>query len=137
MPADCQPAGPIAIPYARLLKVLKSTKAQSVTLEPLADFWIRLRLGDLNVKIQGWDPDSIPPIPAVQPDAWRGRIAIAEFNRMAARIRFAASADEVRYNLCAVCLERKTDGGLRMAATDGHRLSYADSAQPWSFQSHC
>jgi DNA polymerase-3 subunit beta len=63
----------------------------------------------------------------VQPDAWRGSIAIAEFNRMAARTRFAASADEARYNLCAVCLERKLDGSLRMAATDGHRLSYADS----------
>lgn len=127
IPADGQPAEPIAIPYARLLKVLKSTKAQSVTLEPLTDFWVRLRLGDLNVKIQGWDPTTIPPIPAVQPDAWRGRIAIAEFNRIAARTRFAASPDQARYNLCAVYLERKPDGGLRMAATDGHRLSYADS----------
>ena len=126
-PADCQPAGAIAIPYARLLKVLKSTKAQSVMLEPLADFWVRLRLGDLSVKIQGWDPATIPPIPAVQPDAWRGRIGIAEFNRMAGRTRFAASPDQARYNLCAVYLERKPDGGLRMAATDGHRLSYADS----------
>jgi DNA polymerase-3 subunit beta len=127
IPGDCQPAGAIAVPYAPLLKVLKSTKAQSVTLEPLADFWVRLRLGDLNVKIQGWDPDSIPPIPPVQPDAWRGRIAITEFNRMAARTRFAASPDQARYNLCAVCLERKSNGGLRMAATDGHRLSYADT----------
>jgi hypothetical protein len=38
IPDDCQPANAIAIPYARLLKVLKSTKAQSVTLEPLAEF---------------------------------------------------------------------------------------------------
>jgi DNA polymerase III subunit beta len=127
IPADCQPAGAIAIPYARLLKILKATKAQSVTFEPLTDFWVRLRLGELSVRIQGWDPDSIPPIPAVQPDAWRGRIAIAEFNRMAERTRFAASPDQARYNLCGVYLERKQDGGLRMAATDGHRLSYADS----------
>jgi DNA polymerase III subunit beta len=127
VPADCEPAGAIAIPYARLLKVLKATKAQSVTLEPLTDFWVRLRLGDLNVKIQGWDPNTIPPVPAVQPDAWRGRIVIAEFNRMAARTRFAASPDQARYNLCGIYLERKQDGGLRMAATDGHRLSYVDS----------
>jgi DNA polymerase III sliding clamp (beta) subunit (PCNA family) len=90
IPGDCQPAGAIAVPDARLLKVLKSTKAQAVTLEPLADFRVGLRLGDLNVKIQGWDPNTIPSIPAAQLDACRGHIAIAEFNRIAARTRFAA-----------------------------------------------
>ncbi len=127
VPADCKPAGAMAIPYARLVKALKATKAKTVAVEPLPDLWARLKLGALNLKIQGWDPGSIPPLPSVEPDAWRGRIAIAEFNRLAERTRFAVSPGQTRYNLGGVYLER-TEGGLRMTATDGHRLSYADSS---------
>ena len=66
VPADCQPAGAMAIPHARLVKALKATKAKTATIEPLPDLWARLRLGALSLKIQGWNLGSIPPLPSVE-----------------------------------------------------------------------
>ena len=52
-------------------------------------------------------------------------IPFADFRRMTAKILFAVSAEESRFQLNGALLKLK-DGGIEMVATDGHRLALVE-----------
>ncbi len=62
-------------------------------------------------------------------DAVRFALGAPEFSRLIERTRFAISTEETRYYLNGAFLHAQS-GRLKMVATDGHRLAYADCALP-------
>ena len=68
----------------------------------------------------------LPDPPTVE-DGRRVDIPFTEFRRMVAKILFAVSAEESRFQLNGALLKLK-DGSLEMVATDGHRLALVEGA---------
>jgi DNA polymerase III subunit beta len=81
------------------------------------------------------DPRSFPAMPSAgeRPgDAARAQLNIGAnvLTTMIDKTIFAVSPDETRYNLSGVYIESPSADLVRMAATDGHRLSMIDRAAP-------
>lgn len=79
------------------------------------------------IKIIGTSSDEYPGLPGVSFEV-KGRVSSRELLEMINKTVYAVSNDETRYNLSGVCFEsvqgsKKGQTGLRMVATDGHRLS--------------
>jgi DNA polymerase-3 subunit beta len=68
--------------------------------------------------------ESFPTLPKPSKKSRPSRIEPKLFREMIDKTLYAVSTDETRYNLTGVfCEAVKERAGLRMVATDGHRLS--------------
>src|SRR5579875_696232 len=107
-----------------------------LTLNSLEGDWFELRCGRARFKMMGLDPRSFPAMPAQASKqeplggrkAVKGELTIAcdALAAMIDRTIFAVSPDEARYNLSGVYIEAADGNGVRMVATDGHRLAMVD-----------
>lgn len=119
------------LPGKELLQALKAHKAQSIEVEALDDF--RVRVGQTT--LCGQDPAEYPaPWAIVEPAAvtmiGNRPELIAEKLEYVAR---AASVDSTRYNMNSVFFEATAGGCVSFTATDGHRL-HKSTYQPQSTQ---
>lgn len=85
--------------------------------------------GNSKLRIIGLSAEEFPSLPGVGFDA-KGRIASEQLLEMINKTIHAVSLDETRFNLNGICFELVADSksknakqGLRMIATDGHRLA--------------
>ncbi len=76
-------------------------------------------------KIAGLPPEEFPNLPAID-EKNSYSLPANGLKEMLDKTSFAISSDESRYNLHGVYLEKVNENGLRMVATDGHRLSYVE-----------
>lgn len=123
--------GLAAVNAVKLKSAMKGLKkGASVTLETEEGGWLGLESGGARARL-AVEKAEFPPIP--EPDAdWptfkvRGRV----LGEMIRKTAFCASTDEGRVNLNGCLLERGDVAGgqmgLRMVATDGHRLAVAEA----------
>lgn len=108
------------IPYRLALDVLKG-ESGALTVTPLEDHWVLLKVGELEFKLQGMSAANFPaiPTPATTSLTLTGEV----FTRMLTRTIFAISAEESRYTLNGALLLADSTGAVTMVATDGHRLA--------------
>ncbi len=76
-------------------------------------------------KIAGLPPEEFPNLPVID-EKNSYSLPANGLKEMLDKTSFAISSDESRYNLHGVYLEKVNENGLRMVATDGHRLSYVE-----------
>lgn len=76
-------------------------------------------------KIAGLPPEEFPNLPVID-EKNSYSLPANGLKEMLDKTSFAISSDESRYNLHGVYLEKVDENGLRMVATDGHRLSYVE-----------
>ncbi len=76
-------------------------------------------------KIAGLPPEEFPNLPAID-EKNSYSLPANGLKEMLDKTSFAISSDESRYNLHGIYLEKVNENGLRMVATDGHRLSYVE-----------
>jgi DNA polymerase-3 subunit beta len=122
--ADVKREGGIAVQAKKLVEIIRSLNNEEVLLVQEEPRVLSIRAGKSRFKIHGLAPDDFPTLPTVE-DGRRVDIPFAEFRRMVAKILFAVSAEESRFQLNGALLKLK-DGGLEMVATDGHRLALVE-----------
>jgi DNA polymerase-3 subunit beta len=122
--AEVKREGAIAVQAKKLVEIIRSLTGEEVLLVLEEARELTIRAGKSRFKIHGLSPDDFPTLPAVE-DGRRVAIPFADFRRMSAKILFAVSAEESRFQLNGALLKLK-DGGLEMVATDGHRLALVE-----------
>ena len=109
--------GTATVPVRTLGKVLKALPQSRVSLHQEGDD-VRLVAGPSEVRVTGFDSDEYPEISPPQ-----GRLLSMPINAaLVDKVAYAVSKDETRYTLAGVFIE-VGGGGLKLLATNGHRLA--------------
>ena len=122
--ADVKSEGGIAVQAKKFVEIIRSLVGDEVHLVQDEPRELTIRAGKSRFKIHGLAPDDFPSLPAVD-DLAATEIPFADFRRMVAKILFAVSAEESRFQLNGALLKLK-DGSLELVATDGHRLALVE-----------
>src|SRR5579885_3456710 len=139
MGCDCGHPGAITLNAHKLFEIVRETEADEVALRSLEGDWVEIKCGRARFKMMSLDPRTFPAMPsaAERAESEAGSAPRTELNlpakvltTMIDKTIFAVSPDETRYNLSGVYLECPAPDTVRMAATDGHRLSLIDRPAP-------
>jgi DNA polymerase-3 subunit beta len=112
--ADVKREGGIAVQAKKLVEIIRSLTGEEVLLVQEEPRVLTIRAGKSRFKIHGLSPDDFPTLPNVE-EGRRVDIPFAEFRRMVAKILFAVSAEESRFQLNGALLKLK-EGALRSAS---------------------
>jgi DNA polymerase-3 subunit beta len=138
----CESAHPGAITLNahKLFEIVRETEADEVSLRSLEGDWVEIKCGRARFKMMSLDPRTFPAMPSAAEradggapsDGARTELSLGAkvLTTMIDKTIFAVSPDETRYNLSGVYLESPAPDTVRMAATDGHRLSLIDRPAP-------
>lgn len=128
---EVEDSGSLAIASKQFFDIVRSLPNQDVYLETLQNFWLHIQCGRTEYKIVGLNPYDFPQLPN-DADIKTNRIPAAVISKMIDRTIFCSSQDEKRTNLRGVYCEmeekEENKGLLRMAATDGHRLTLVETS---------
>ena len=136
---ECGQPGTVTLNAHKLFEIVRETVADEVSLRSLENDWVEIKCGRARFKMMSLDPRSFPAMPTSgdpgeggKPGAPRAELTIGAklLTTMIDRTIFAVSPDETRYNLSGVYIECPQADTVRMAATDGHRLSMIDRPAP-------
>ncbi|HEY2107168.1 MAG TPA: DNA polymerase III subunit beta [Candidatus Binataceae bacterium] len=136
---ECARPGAITLSAHKLFEIVRETEAEEVSLRSAENDWVEIKCGRARFKMMSLDPRSFPAMPsaAEKTEPAAGNAARTELNigarvltTMIDKTIFAVSPDETRYNLSGVYIECPAPDTVRMAATDGHRLSLIDRPAP-------
>jgi DNA polymerase-3 subunit beta len=127
--AEVRQTGAIAVQAKKLIEIIRSLSAQEVLLIQEEPRVLAIRAGSSRFKIHGLAADDFPtlPSPPAAPES-RVEIPFADFRRMVAKVLFAVSAEESRFQLNGALVKVK-DGALEIVATDGHRLALVEKRE--------
>jgi DNA polymerase-3 subunit beta len=122
--ADVARDGGVAVQAKKLVEIIRSLTGDEVHLIQEEPRTLTIRAGKSRFKIHGLAPDDFPTLPQVEEEG-KVEIPFADFRRMIAKILFAVSAEESRFQLNGALLKLK-EGSVEMVATDGHRLALVE-----------
>ena len=126
--ADLAAEGGIAVQAKKFMEIIRSLVGDEVHLVQEEPRVLSIRAGRSRFKIHGLSPDDFPSLPVLPADAaQQTEIPFEDFRRMVAKVLFAVSAEESRFQLNGALLKLK-GGALEMVATDGHRLALVEDA---------
>jgi DNA polymerase-3 subunit beta len=124
--ADVSRDGGVAVQAKKLVEIIRSLTGDEVHLIQEEPRTLTIRAGKSRFKIHGLAPDDFPTLPQVEEEG-QVEIPFGDFRRMIAKILFAVSAEESRFQLNGALLKLK-DGSVEMVATDGHRLALVEGS---------
>lgn len=129
---DVHEPGATTINARRMLDYVRLLPEGDVTIETSAAHWTTLRAGKNKARIAGMSPESFPEIPAAEGEPL---FSIAPYNlaAMIRQTRFAISREQSRFTIDGLRIEASATG-VRMVATDSHRLARAWADVPASRQ---
>ena len=116
--------GAVAVPARHIYEIVRSLPEGTATLRRAANGQVEILSGSARFKIVATPAEEFPALPRPE-GAIAFELEADILARMIERTQFAISTDETRYNLGGVYLEQ-SEAGIRMVATDGHRLSLVD-----------
>lgn len=133
VPAQVKSPGQVAVPAKSLYDIVREITADQISIKRRDDHWLEISAGSSKFKVVGLSPQEFPSMPEM------GKKNILTLDAPALRdmiqkTLFSVSTDETKYNLNGVFLESAGEKKLRMVATDGHRLSWAERPMTQSFQ---
>lgn len=118
--------GSLAVGAKKFVEIIRSLDADEVLLEREEGNLLAIRAGSSRFKIRGLPADDFPNLPSIE-GAETLSIPLAQLKRMIAKVLFAVSAEESRFQLNGALL-RLRPGFAAMVATDGHRLALVETA---------
>jgi DNA polymerase-3 subunit beta len=127
--AKVKKGGPVTANARKLYEIAREITADEVTLKASTPGWVDLHGGRSKFKVVSLDPKEFPALPLGSGVAGGAtlKIAAGTLREMIDKTLFAVSTDETRFNLSGIYLE-SSDDGIRMVATDGHRLALVERA---------
>lgn len=119
--ANVLAAGAAAVGARSLYDIVRAMPGTEISVKKQSNHGIALKSGSAEFKIVGMPAEEFPALPRVD------KVPFVEIDpalmlSMIEKTSFAVSSDETRYNLNGVYVE-PFEGGVRMVATDGHRLA--------------
>lgn len=124
--AEVEKPGGLSVSAKKLYEIIRELPEEPVQLESTSNAYLQIHCARADFKLAGTASDEYPTLPDFDPKS-TVPVQAAVLSAMIERTMYAASVDETRYNLNGVYLELQPDTGkIRMVATDGHRLAYAD-----------
>lgn len=124
--AEVEEEGSLTVSARKLFELVRELPEESVHLSSTPNAYLQIRCARADFTLAGTSAEEYPTLPGFTP---RETVLVQApvLSAMIERTMYAASVDETRYNLNGVFLELLPDSGrIRMVATDGHRLAYAD-----------
>jgi DNA polymerase-3 subunit beta len=130
--AEVLKEGALAVSARTLYEIVKALPESQVALKKTPNNHLEVRSGPAEFRIVGLPPDDFPTLPRFDKVPF---VAVEPQNllELIDRTSFAVSTDETRYNLNGVFFE-PAGGIIRLVATDGHRLSMAESKVEGDFK---
>ncbi len=119
---ECEEAGSLTLPAARLLAIAREAQGESLDVQtdgPVA----LIRCGKGQFRLSGEPPADFPELPVAENDFLE--IPADLFRELAERSEFAASRELGRYAINGVLLEFEGQA-VRFVSTDGRRLARAE-----------
>ncbi len=125
-PSDVAAEGSVTVGARKFFEIVRELPEEVITLETTPNSYLEIHCLRSRFVLAGTTGEEYPSLPAASPEQCV-RLQAAVLSNMIDRTMYAASSDETRYNLNGVYLEvLEAEQRLRMVATDGHRLGYAD-----------
>ncbi|MFN8845887.1 MAG: DNA polymerase III subunit beta [Bdellovibrionales bacterium] len=119
--AKINQTGKVAVSARNLFEIVKRLGDGPISLIKKENNWLQIKQGKYLSKIVGVSSEDYPVFPAYNPQSFN-KIESTTLLEMIDKTIFSVSSDETRYHLNGVFFE-VSPKGLRMVATDGHRMS--------------
>lgn len=116
--------GGIAVQAKKFAEIIRALASDEVRLVQDDQSALTITGGSSRFKIHGLAPQDFPTLPEMARDR-KVEIPFAQFRRMIAKVIFAVSTEESRFQLNGALLKFKPEG-LELVATDGHRLALVE-----------
>jgi DNA polymerase-3 subunit beta len=130
--AEVREGGAIAVQAKKLIEIVRSLSAPELLLVQEEPRVLSIRTPTSRFKLHGLAADDFPTLPSLSLDSPGGvpavEIPFGDFRRMVAKVLFAVSAEESRFQLNGALVKVK-QGALEIVATDGHRLALVEKHQ--------
>ncbi len=116
-------AGSVTLPAAKLAEIARSLPDAEVQFKMGENHQVAISCERTRYRIAGQPTEEFPSFPAL--DFQPVEIPAGMLRGMIERVSFAITTEDPRYTLNGA-LFLVENGGLRLVATDGHRLAYVD-----------
>lgn len=123
--AEVEGAAGIAVQARKFLEIIRAVVGDEVRLVLEDEKRLTIVAGKSRFKINGLSPADFPTLPDVG-DHDGAEIPFAQLKAMIAKVIFAVSVEESRFQLNGALFKLKEDS-LEMVATDGHRLALVEN----------
>lgn len=120
LPCEIKQEGKVALPAKKLLEVVKALPSNVTHFKQGANNRMEILSGESAFRLAGMSADDFPALPVVQDTEY---MPTSFLQGALAKVAFAMSHDETRYNLNGVYLDLPAG---KAVATDGHRMALAD-----------
>lgn len=115
-------AGKVAVSAKSLFEISKELSEGPITLIKKENNWLEIKQGKYTSKIVGISSEEYPIFPTYNSQGFIS-IDAQVLKEMIDKTIYSVSNDETRYHLNGVFFELSPQGGFKMVATDGHRMS--------------
>lgn len=114
--------GKVAVSAKSLFDIAKELSEGPITLIKKENNWLEIKQGKYTSKIVGISSEEYPIFPTYNSQGFIS-IDAQVLKEMIDKTIYSVSNDETRYHLNGVFFELSPQGGIKMVATDGHRMS--------------
>lgn len=114
--------GKVAVSAKSLFDIAKELSEGPITLIKKENNWLEIKQGKYTSKIVGISAEEYPIFPTYNSQGFIS-IDAQVLKEMIDKTIYSVSNDETRYHLNGVFFELSPQGGFKMVATDGHRMS--------------
>lgn len=120
-PAEVIKKGAVTLPAAKLLEIARSLPDAEVQFKLMDGNHVSLSCERTRYRLAGQPVDEFPSFPVLESEPIE--VPASSLREMIERVSFAITTEDPRYTLNGALLVLQKDG-LRLVATDGHRLAY-------------
>jgi DNA polymerase III subunit beta len=124
--AEVSKVGGLSLPARKLYEIVNELQPGLIEIEEIGNHWVELRSPSTMFKVAGLPSDDFPVIPQFSSDHLFSAQS-SKIEDMISKTIFAVSPDDLRRNLAGIYFEKNGKSNLKLAATDGHRLSIVES----------
>lgn len=121
VPADVKIAGSTTVNAKMLADIVRELPDTKVEVKLLDGERLEIKADNTSMKLIGVSAEEYPSLPGLDFNT-KNKISTKLFSEMIGKTLYSVSTDETRFNLNGVCFD-SVDEGLRLVATDGHRLA--------------
>ncbi len=127
--ADVSANGSFTLDAKKVFDIVKELAPEKPVLLKVDDNFVTIQNGKVKFRLATMDAAEFPNEPDDESDLYVD-IKASELHRMISSTSFAMSTDETRKYLTGSLFDISQEHGLRIVATDGHRLALAEHSLP-------
>jgi DNA polymerase-3 subunit beta len=131
-PAEIAKEGAVTIQARKFYEIVKELPFPEIRLVEKENQWVNISSGTTEYNLVGLPADDFPQIAQYENVTWV-EMEAPLLKEMIDKTIFAVSTEETRYNLSGIYFEKLESEdlvGLKLVATDGHRLSLIEKPFP-------